>query len=89
MAADTRRFPAAFMRHDVAELARFPDEGALWLDVELIKRLSPTTTAVMELKTPMDLQWMAKVSRWPIFGVADLAVCALSLRTGVRSDLQT
>lgn len=37
----TTRFPAAFMRHDVAELDRFPAEGALWLDVKLIRRLSP------------------------------------------------
>ncbi|MFZ3140428.1 Eco57I restriction-modification methylase domain-containing protein [Polaromonas sp.] len=61
----TKRFPAAFMRHEVAELSRFPGEGALWLDVELIKRLSPDSHSVMELKTLIDLQWMAKVSKWP------------------------
>ncbi len=64
-AAGTTRFPAAFMRHDVAELTRFPDEGALWLEVELIKRLSPDSHSVMEFKSTMDLQWMAKASQWP------------------------
>ena len=61
----TQRFPAAFMRHDVAELTRFPQEGALWLDVELIKRLSPDSHSVMEFKALIDLQWMAQVSKWP------------------------
>ena len=32
-ATGTTRFPAAFMRHDVEELTRFPNEGALWLEV--------------------------------------------------------
>lgn len=62
---DTQRFPTAFMRHDVAELTRFPDEGALWLDVELIKRMSPDSHSVLEFKALIDLQWMAQVSKWP------------------------
>jgi hypothetical protein len=61
----TQRFPAAFMRQDVADLTRFPDEGALWLDVELIKRLSPDGNSVMEFKSAIDLQWMAKAAVWP------------------------
>ncbi len=64
-AIGTTRFPAAFMRHDVEELTRFPDEGALWLEVELIKRLSPDSHSVMEFKSALDVQWMRKAAQWP------------------------
>ena len=62
----TQRFPAAFMRHDVAELARFPDENALWLDVELIRRLSPASNSVMEFKSEMDVQIAEKLLKFPL-----------------------
>jgi len=64
----TRRFPAAFMRHDVAELTRFPQEGALWLEVELIKRLSPDSHSVMEFKTEADVLIAEKMLRFPLLG---------------------
>ncbi|MFZ4829158.1 MAG: Eco57I restriction-modification methylase domain-containing protein, partial [Phototrophicaceae bacterium] len=37
----TDTFPTAFMRHEVAELERFPKEGAIDISVDFIKRLSP------------------------------------------------
>lgn len=64
----TTRFPAAFMRHDVEELARFPDEGALWLEVELIKRLSPNSHSVMEFKSAVDLEIAHKLLKFPLLG---------------------
>jgi hypothetical protein len=64
----TTRFPAAFMRHDVAELDSFPNEGALWLDVELIRRLSPGSHSVMELKSELDVQIAEKMLRFPLLG---------------------
>ena len=64
----TLRFPAAFMRHDVAELDRFPNEGALWLDVELIRRLSPGSHSVMEFKSDLDVQIAEKMLRFPLLG---------------------
>lgn len=67
-ATGTTRFPAAFMRHDVAELDRFPHEGALWLEVELIKRLSPDSHSVMEFKSAMDVQVVEKMLRFPLLG---------------------
>lgn len=66
--AGTTHFPAAFMRHDVAELDRFPHEGALWLDVELIRRLSPDTHSVMEFKSELDVQIAEKMLRFPLLG---------------------
>ena len=76
----TQRFPAAFMRHDVAELTRFPDEGALWLTVELIKRLSPDSHSVMEFKAEADIHIAEKMLRFALLGeriegVWNLALC--------------
>ena len=64
----TKRFPAAFMRHDVQELARFPNEGALWLDVELIKRLSPDSHSVMEFKRTSELGIAEKLTQFTPLG---------------------
>lgn len=67
-ALGTTRFPAAFMRHDVAELDRFPNEGALWLDVELIRRLSPGSHSVMEFKGELDVKIAEKMLHFPLLG---------------------
>ena len=64
----TTRFPAAFMRHDVADLERFPAEGALWLDVEVIRKLSPEAHAVMEFKSLLDLQVADRLLQYPLLG---------------------
>ena len=64
----TTRFPAAFMRQDVEELTRFPDEGALWLEVELIKRLSPDTLSIMEFKSELDVLIAEKMLKFPLLG---------------------
>ena len=69
-ATGTTRFPAAFMRHDVEELTRFPDEGALWLEVDLIKRLSPDSHSVMEFKSAVDLEIANKLLKFPLLGEA-------------------
>ena len=67
-ATGTLRFPAAFMRHNVEELPRFPEEGALWLDVELIKRLSPDSHSVMEFKGTADIAIAEKLLKFPLLG---------------------
>jgi hypothetical protein len=67
-ATGTTRFPAAFMRHDVEELSRFPDEGALWLEVELIKRLSPDSHSVMEFQSELEVGMAEKMLRFPMLG---------------------
>jgi hypothetical protein len=64
----TTRFPVAFMRHDVAELERFPSENALWLDVALIRRLSPDSHSVMEFKSKQDTHIVEKMLRFPLLG---------------------
>jgi hypothetical protein len=65
---NTARFPAAFMRHDVAELAGFPGEMGLPLSVELIRRLSPDSHSVMEFKSELDIRIAEKMLRFPLLG---------------------
>jgi hypothetical protein len=61
-------FPTAFMRHEVAELERFPKEGALQLSVELIQKLSPGSLSLMEFKTAMDVHIAEKFLKFPLLG---------------------
>jgi hypothetical protein len=78
-AGGTTRFPAAFMRHDVEELDRFPKEGALWLEVELIKRLSPDSHSIMEFKGEADVAIAHKLLKHPLLGDAVSNSWALTL----------
>ena len=64
----TECFPTAFMRHDVAELERFPTEGALELRVDLIRRLSPDSHSLMEFKSEMDVRIAGKMLKFPSLG---------------------
>lgn len=64
-------FPAAFMRLDVDELDRFPVEDDLWLDVQMIIRLSPDAHAIMEFKSHVDLSIADKILRYPSLGSTD------------------
>ncbi|MBX3351828.1 MAG: Eco57I restriction-modification methylase domain-containing protein [Phycisphaeraceae bacterium] len=64
----TDSFPAAFMRHDVAELDRFPEEGAIPIDIDLVRRLSPDSLSVMEFKCETDVTIAKKMLRFPLLG---------------------
>jgi hypothetical protein len=64
----TTRFPAAFMRHDAAELANFPRQGAINISVDLVRRLSPDSLSVMEFKNEMDVRIAEKVAQFPLLG---------------------
>ncbi len=76
----TERFPAAFMRHDVKELEGFPKRGAIPVAVDLIRRLSPTSLSIPELKSALDVQVADKALRFPLLG-ADVPA-AWRLRLG-------
>jgi len=67
-ALGTATFPAAFMRHDVAELARFPAQGSIPVSVALVKRLSPDSHSVMEFKSPMDIHIAERMLKFPLLG---------------------
>jgi hypothetical protein len=64
----TEHFPAAFMRHDVAELERFPKEGAIEISVPLLRRLAPDSLSVMEFKNSMDVRIAEKMLTFPLLG---------------------
>lgn len=64
----TEWFPAAFMRHEVAELRGFPGEIGLPLSVKLIRRLSPDSHSVMEFKSAMDIHIAEKMLKFPLLG---------------------
>lgn len=65
---ETTEFAAAFMRHDVSELARFPAQGAILIPVSLVKALSPDSHSVMEFKSAMDMVTAEKMLRFPLLG---------------------
>ncbi|MBE9198336.1 MULTISPECIES: DNA methyltransferase [unclassified Nodularia (in: cyanobacteria)] len=64
----TPDFPSAFMRLDVRELARFPNEDSLNVDVDMVRRLSPDSLSVMEFKSELDIQIAEKMLRFPLLG---------------------
>ncbi len=75
----TKRFPAVFMLDDPAELEKFPEENALWFDVDLIKRMSPESHSVMELKSERDLLIVQKLLKFPLLGMEVKSAWNLSL----------
>ena len=64
----TESFPAAFMRHDVAELEDFRSDGGVSIDIDLIKRSSPASLSVTEFKSALDVQITEKMLRFPLLG---------------------
>jgi hypothetical protein len=64
----TESFPAAFMRHDVAELERFSHEGVIEISVPLMRRLAPDSLSIMEFKNQMDVRIAEKMAKFPLLG---------------------
>ena len=61
-------FPARFMRHDVAELERFPEDEDIRISVDMVKKLSPDSLSLLELSSPLDIRIVTKMSTWPMLG---------------------
>ncbi len=66
----TTSFPSRFMRHDVNDLATFPEQEAMWLSVEVIRRLSPDSLSIMEFKSDLDVAIAEKMVKWQFLGDA-------------------
>ncbi|WP_414541283.1 Eco57I restriction-modification methylase domain-containing protein [Nostoc sp. CCY0012] len=62
----TTNFPSAFMRLDVRELANFPNEESLHIDVENVRRFSPNSLSVMELKNEIEIQISEKMLQFQL-----------------------
>ena len=56
------------MRLDVEDLARFPAQGGLEINIDLIKRLSPDSLSVMEFKSELDVRIAEKMLEHPLLG---------------------
>ncbi|MFN6563233.1 MAG: Eco57I restriction-modification methylase domain-containing protein [Nostoc sp. ChiSLP01] len=65
---NTEKFPAAFMRHDVQELQRFPSNDSISISLELIRRLSPDSLSVVEFKNEIDFRISEKITKFPLLG---------------------
>lgn len=61
----TESFPVAFMRHDVAELERFPQQTGIDVSVDLIRQLSPLSLSIPEFKTEAELAIARKLLSVP------------------------
>lgn len=81
----TGRFPAAFMRHDVRELARFPNEGAVQLAIEAVQRLSPGAWGLMEFASDADREIAEAMAAHPTLGSDDWAL-ALTAEFHMTND---
>jgi hypothetical protein len=66
--SSTQSFPAAFMRHDVKELAQFPAENSIYIEVGLIKKLAPDSFIVTEFKEEIAIRIFKKLYRFPTIG---------------------
>lgn len=64
----TDAFPAAFMRLETKDLELFPEQLGLDISVDLIRKLSPQTLAVMEFKEKTDIDIAEKVGVHPALG---------------------
>ncbi|HEU5383905.1 MAG TPA: RNA-binding domain-containing protein [Ktedonobacteraceae bacterium] len=64
----TSEFPAAFMRHEVSELVKFPQQGAQIMSVNLIHKLSPASLSIMEFKNNLDTTIAHKMQLFPLMG---------------------
>ena len=64
----TTEFPSAFMRLDVDELQRFPNQDSLLIDVDLVRKLSPDSLSVMEFKNDIDIRIAQKMLKFPLLG---------------------
>jgi hypothetical protein len=64
----TESFPAAFMRHDVSDLNGFPQQNSIAISVDLLRRLSPDSLSVMEFKSPVDIEIVNKMVKFPLLG---------------------
>lgn len=61
----TKSFPAAFMRHDVVELDNFPAFGSINISLDFIKKQSPQSLSVMEVKNEIDFIIADKLLKFP------------------------
>ena len=63
---ETVTFPAAFMRLDVEELASFPEYASIHLSVDTIKKISPDSFSIIEVKNDREATIIEKAAKYPL-----------------------
>lgn len=64
----TEAFPAAFMRHEVSDLARFPESVGMGITLDTVRALSPETLSVVEFQHPLDAKIASDMLQFPMLG---------------------
>lgn len=64
----TTEFSSVFMRLDVQELQRFPNEDSLKINIDLVRKLSPDSLSIMEFKNEIDIRIANKLAKFPLLG---------------------
>jgi len=62
----TTEFPAAFMRHDVQELDKFPYNNSLQISVDLVRKASPDFLCLIEFKNEICVGIAEKMIDFPL-----------------------
>jgi hypothetical protein len=76
----TIQFPAAFMRLNATELASFPENGSLAIEVKLIRQLSPDSLSLVEFHNERDVAVARKLTQFPLLGDERAGPWTLKLR---------
>lgn len=64
----TEEFPATFMCRDLKDLERFPNKDTASISVALIRRLSPNSLSIAELKNEIEVEIAEKMLRFHLLG---------------------
>ena len=64
----TENFPAAFMRQEIQDIQRFPNNDSLSISIDLIQKFSPDSLSVMEFKNEIDFHIAEKMFQFPLLG---------------------
>jgi len=59
-------FPGAFMKKDFEDLKSFPKDNAINIPVEFVKKISPESCSINEVKKPIDFLIATKLLKWPL-----------------------
>jgi hypothetical protein len=60
----TKKFPVAFMKHDISDLELFPKQIGAEMSIDLIKKLSPEQLTVSEINNARELSILQKLSEF-------------------------
>jgi hypothetical protein len=62
----TESFTAKFMRHDVSELEAFPQDDALRIDINFVRKISPDSLSIPEFQNATEISILKKAIKYPL-----------------------